>query len=125
MKVKVVWYDAPISRDAFDGVAAALVDIYAIASSDTIIASSSSTFGYVAYGLSSKVPYVIGCRDNCYKEISSQPCFHWWNGIFDDPSAKQCFDREKLNPDSINIHTCWQGKYPDIFVKTFHSNDKF
>jgi hypothetical protein len=48
-----------------------------------------------------------------------------WNGVFSDGNAMRCFDRNKLNPDAINLHTCWQGKYPDVYLKAFHTSDKF
>ena len=51
VSVKLVWNDVPISRDALVGVKAALVDLYLLAETDTIITSSSSTFGYIAHAM--------------------------------------------------------------------------
>lgn len=67
----------------------ALVDMYLLSFSDTLVTSAWSTFGYVAQGISGVTPWiftkldsaatveeVIRKQGHCFHGVSIEPCFH-------------------------------------------------
>jgi len=54
----------------------ALIDMWLLGETDSILFTSYSTFGYAAFARVSKEPYVLTQNHLCVKQLGSQPCFH-------------------------------------------------
>lgn len=88
----VNWIDQDIDRGKISGHVTALVDIVILSLCSDLVVTTMSTFGYVPAALSSIVPLVVTYHSTCYRELTSQPCFHKWNYLHD----AACYDRHSM-----------------------------
>ena len=93
MRDKVHWIDGEMSRKSLAGFVDALVDMIVLSLCDDLVTTAMSTFGNVAAGLGSIVPLVVTHQSTCYRELSSQPCFHKWGAAKD---VTDCYDGETM-----------------------------
>ena len=94
---KIHWIDKEISRKTLSDQVHALVDIIVLSLCDDIVITSTSTFGNVAAGLSSIVPLVVTFQSACYRDLSSQPCYHKWGAA---KEMTDCYDgRSMVSPE--------------------------
>ena len=100
---QIIAHNNTLDRSSIDGMKNALIDLWLLGESDEIIISPYSTFGYVAHGRTSKVPYLVTRNNKCVKLLSSQPCFQYWFGI----TLLPCFKKEHLTVDMLNQEDCW------------------
>ena len=100
---QVIIHDDEVNRDTVNGMRNALIDLWLLGEVNEVIISPYSTFGYVAHGRTSKVPYLITRNNKCVKLTSSQPCFQYWFGVTLTP----CFKKEMLTLDMLNQEDCW------------------
>jgi hypothetical protein len=100
---QVIINNSSLDRGSVDGMQNALIDLWLLGETNDVIISPYSTFGYVAHGRTSKIPYMITRNNKCVKMINSQPCFQYWFGVTLTP----CFKKEMLTIDMINQEDCW------------------
>ena len=93
LRDKVHWIDGEMSRKSLAGFVDALVDMIVLSLCDDLVTTAMSTFGNVAAGLGSIVPLVVTHQSTCYRELSSQPCFHKWGAAKD---VTDCYDGETM-----------------------------
>lgn len=81
----------------------AWAEMYLLSTTDVLVTSSWSTFGYVAQGLSGLKPWILYKPENrtapdppCHRAMSMEPCFH--APPFYDCKAKKGTDTGKLVP---------------------------
>ncbi|KAL0535680.1 hypothetical protein IC582_030021 [Cucumis melo] len=81
----------------------ALAEMYLLSTTDVLVTSSWSTFGYVAQGLGGLKPWILYKPENrtapnppCRRAMSMEPCFH--APPFYDCKAKKGVDTGKLVP---------------------------
>jgi len=86
------WVEHAVTRSTIAGHADALIDIVTLSLCDDLVITTMSTFGYLPAALSSIVPLVVTYHSTCYRDLTSQPCFHKWSYLHD----ASCYDRHSM-----------------------------
>ncbi len=101
----VIYDDAPYERWKCGGIRRGLFDMYLLSQTDSLIFSSSSTFGYMAYARYG-VPSWQVTKDTglCIPVVEAVPCTHMWAHV---PAQCACPNASKLFEASLHTANRW------------------
>ena len=106
LQFEVIYDDAPYERWKCGGIRRGLFDMYLLGQSDSLVFSSASTFGYMAYARYN-VPSWQVTKDTglCIPVVEAIPCTHMWHYVPEQCGA--CPNAGKLFEASLHTANRW------------------
>lgn len=101
--MRVVYLPSPLTKTKVIGMQYAFAEIYLLSKADEVIISPYSSFGSLAHGWSSKVPWISLRNGKCMRTLSSMPCDVYWFGVQRLP----CFQNWMLSSEMVNMESCY------------------
>jgi hypothetical protein len=100
---RLIHVDSEFDRNSRQGIQDALLEMWLLGEANNMIMSPYSTYGDVAHARTSMIPHKVGRNGQCTKQITSQPCFFYYFGLFD----LKCWKDDMVLAELTNQEDCY------------------